>query len=753
MHQNLLSPSSFDFVRAMANNDGFKRINPNATRSRETANSITQMQFPAKSPPPYSLATQKSTRPNIVHQPVQTHRTNKVETSKYMQKTALPSGSTTISQAEWKVTSRSEESSKSSSPNTQAHLPKGGALWKSTPYSLQKQLPTSANGNLSNYQMGGYTSQQAPQAAGPQFQVQVSLNTANGPQANVTPTSYTPVVSNSPGQSATFCVSVQTSPANMADEPDSHSYSNMQSGYTRAQLPMDAYDRSRYDMMNTSPGNYMHRADQYPPPYPQKPPAPSDSSQSSSPSYYDPPPRNPSNQADQWSHWNTPSIDNMSVSSDGSESRSTIEEADFTGFDMASMSSFDGTDEDGPTTYTNKTGTLVVHVRKRPEMDVTDTDQPEDGRDRFQRMPRRHITPETYKFFMEQRMENVIKDRKERDQRRAQLEQEMQKVHLSEDAQSQMRKILNQKETNYIRLKRSKMDPSMFTKLQVIGVGAFGEVRLTKHVQSGSLYAMKILKKSEVLKRNQVAHVKAERDILAEADNEWVVKLFYSFQDTDNLYFVMEYVPGGDLMSLLIKRGFFPEEMARFYVAELVLAIESVHRMGFIHRDIKPDNVLIDSDGHIKLTDFGLCTGFRWTHDSKYYQSGTLPRNHSRNPSMDYDDNWAKEHKCRCGHAVDGRKPLARRHIRQHMRCQAHSLVGTPNYIAPEVLMRIPYTHLCDWWSVGVILYEMLVGRPPFYSTNAAETQMKVRVRNFFGSKLKGEILCNHQRSNSLPKR
>lgn len=116
--------------------------------------------------------------------------------------------------------------------------------------------------------------------------------------------------------------------------------------------------------------------------------------------------------------------------------------------------------------------------------------------------------------------------------------------------------------------------------------------------------------------------MKAERDILAEADNEWVVRLYYSFQDRESLYFVMDYIPGGDMMSLLIRMGVFPETLARFYVAELTLAIESVHKMGFIHRDIKPDNILIDVDGHIKLTDFGLCTGFRWTHNSKYYQKG-----------------------------------------------------------------------------------------------------------------------------------
>lgn len=279
--------------------------------------------------------------------------------------------------------------------------------------------------------------------------------------------------------------------------------------------------------------------------------------------------------------------------------------------------------------------------------------------------------------------------------------------------------MLCQKESNYIRLKRAKMDKSMFEKIKTLGIGAFGEVCLARKVDTGALYAMKTLRKKDVLLRNQVAHVKAERDILAEADNEWVVRLYYSFQDKDNLYFVMDYIPGGDMMSLLIRMGIFQEDLAQFYIAELTCAVESVHKMGFIHRDIKPDNILIDRDGHIKLTDFGLCTGFRWTHDSKYYQSG----DHVRQDSMDFSKEWEDSANCRCG---DRLKPLERRAARQHQRCLAHSLVGTPNYIAPEVLLRTGYTQLCDWWSVGVILYEMVVGQPPFLATAPLETQMKV---------------------------
>ena len=232
----------------------------------------------------------------------------------------------------------------------------------------------------------------------------------------------------------------------------------------------------------------------------------------------------------------------------------------------------------------------------------------------------RKYSPQAYKFFMEQHVENLMKSHQQRITRRLQLEQEMAKVSLCDEAQVQMRRMLQQKESNYIRMRRSKMNKDMFQKIKTLGVGAFGEVTLVRKKELNQLYAMKTLRKSEVLKRNQVAHVKAERDILAEADNEWVVKLYYSFQDRDNLYFVMDYVPGGDLMGLLIKLEIFDEPLVCFYIAELVLAIESVHKMGFIHRDIKPDNILIDRDGHIKLTDFGLCTGFRWTHNSKYYQ-------------------------------------------------------------------------------------------------------------------------------------
>jgi serine/threonine-protein kinase LATS1/2 len=142
----------------------------------------------------------------------------------------------------------------------------------------------------------------------------------------------------------------------------------------------------------------------------------------------------------------------------------------------------------------------------------------------------RNCPPQAFKFFMEQHIENVIKSSEDRRKRRMQLEKEMMRIGLPEEAQEQMRKMLSQKESNYLRVKRAKMDKTQFKRLKTIGIGAFGEVALVRKLDSPQLCAMKVLKKMEVLKRNQVAHVKAERDILAEADNEWVVKLYYSFQ-------------------------------------------------------------------------------------------------------------------------------------------------------------------------------------------------------------------------------
>ncbi|WKX88405.1 hypothetical protein Q1695_008219 [Nippostrongylus brasiliensis] len=327
--------------------------------------------------------------------------------------------------------------------------------------------------------------------------------------------------------------------------------------------------------------------------------------------------------------------------------------------------------------------------------------------------------PRMFCFFMEQHVERLLAQYKERMKRAHQLQREMEAANLTEPMKQKMMDFLQQKESRYMRLRRQKMNKDMFEVLQHIGVGAFGRVSLVKKKDSGQVYAMKSLLKKDVIMKQQAAHVKAERDILAEADSPWIVKLFFSFQDDRCLYFVMEYVPGGDMMQLLINKGIFEENLARFYIAELTCAIEYVHSLGFIHRDIKPDNILIDQHGHIKLTDFGLCTGLRWTHDRRYYG----PENESE-PTHVRADSFTLPPEVAA--MEQNMKVLNIRH--QKKRDQAHSVVGTGNYMAPEVILKIGHTQLCDWWSVGVILYEMVFGRPPFMSItdDPKETQYKI---------------------------
>jgi len=195
-----------------------------------------------------------------------------------------------------------------------------------------------------------------------------------------------------------------------------------------------------------------------------------------------------------------------------------------------------------------------------------------------------------------------------------------------------------------------------------------------------------------------------------EADHQWVVKMFYSFQDPANLYLVMEFLPGGDMMTLLMKKDILTEEAAQFYIAETVLAIESIHKLGFIHRDIKPDNILLDARGHVKLSDFGLCTGLKKSHRTDFYRDLS-----QITPSDFSSDN-----------INPGESKRKLESWKKNRRALAYSTVGTPDYIAPEVFLRTGYDKSCDWWSLGVIMFEMLIGYPPFCSETPQETYRKV---------------------------
>ncbi|XP_059432664.1 uncharacterized protein LOC132165963 [Corylus avellana] len=317
------------------------------------------------------------------------------------------------------------------------------------------------------------------------------------------------------------------------------------------------------------------------------------------------------------------------------------------------------------------------------------------------------------KQYIENHYKEQMKSLQERKERRNILEKKLADADVSEEDQNNLLKFLEKKETEYMRLQRHKMGADDFELLTMIGKGAFGEVRICREKTTDHVYAMKKLKKSEMLRRGQVEHVKAERNLLAEVDSNCIVKLYCSFQDDEFLYLIMEYLPGGDMMTLLMRKDTLTEDEARFYVAETVLAIESIHKHNYIHRDIKPDNLLLDRHGHLRLSDFGLC---------KPLDCSTLQE---QDFSMANNANGAAQN--------DGRPPAPKRtqqeqlqHWQKNRRTLAYSTVGTPDYIAPEVLLKKGYGLECDWWSLGAIMYEMLVGYPPFYSDDPMSTCRKI---------------------------
>lgn len=211
---------------------------------------------------------------------------------------------------------------------------------------------------------------------------------------------------------------------------------------------------------------------------------------------------------------------------------------------------------------------------------------------------------------------------------------------------------------------KKQLDLNSFELIKVIGRGSFGKVFLARHKKTSEIMALKKMKKKEMADRLQLDNILTEKKILQKSDHPFIVKLMYAFQNEGNIYLGMEYLPGGELFFHLRNSRRFGEAAALFYASEVLLALEYLHKdLKVIYRDLKPENVLLDSDGHIKITDFGL---------SKYYQFDTLSK----------------------------------------------SFCGTPEYFAPEVVLGNGYGPAVDMWSFGCFLYEIMVGKPPFQADN-----------------------------------
>uniref|UniRef100_T1IGN1 non-specific serine/threonine protein kinase n=1 Tax=Rhodnius prolixus TaxID=13249 RepID=T1IGN1_RHOPR len=223
---------------------------------------------------------------------------------------------------------------------------------------------------------------------------------------------------------------------------------------------------------------------------------------------------------------------------------------------------------------------------------------------------------------------------------------------------------------------KEKTGPQDFELRKVLGKGGYGKVFQVRKItgqDTGMIFAMKVLRKASIV-RNQkdTAHTKAERNILEAVKHPFIVDLIYAFQTGGKLYLILEYLSGGELFMHLEREGIFLEDTACFYLSEIILALEHLHRQGIIYRDLKPENILLDAHGHVKLTDFGLC--------KEHIQEGTM----------------------------------------------THTFCGTIEYMAPEILTRSGHGKAVDWWSLGALMYDMLTGAPPFTAENRKKTIEKI---------------------------
>ncbi|WEW58047.1 hypothetical protein PRK78_003514 [Emydomyces testavorans] len=399
-------------------------------------------------------------------------------------------------------------------------------------------------------------------------------------------------------------------------------------------------------------------------------------------------------------------------------------------------------------------------------------------------------TAASAKIFFETYFNELLSGESPRSQRQRELEERLYLSHLCSEERLRAKLAWYRQESDHLRQDRVLKSRSNCTNIResvsvagyevikVLGKGSFGVVRLVRerqafgnsyeastlgshgdrtHKRSSTMdalwsvvdgtrsfrrkdpskmrkdvYAMKVIRKSDMIRNCQEGHLRAERDFLvASAKSQWIAPLIASFQDAHNLYLVMDYMVGGDFLSLLVRKNILTEDVARWYVAEMILCVEEAHRLRWIHRDVKPDNFLISASGHLKLSDFGLAFDGHWSHDQTYFMSQrqSLMSKLGIQVEGDAKDRKAAEEAAKRTTAELSNLEPGKNHgqlpsipgpgpnddilhwrNRKGRKRLARSVVGTSQYMAPEVIRGEPYDGRCDWWSIGIILYEVWMG-------------------------------------------
>jgi serine/threonine protein kinase len=414
----------------------------------------------------------------------------------------------------------------------------------------------------------------------------------------------------------------------------------------------------------------------------------------------------------------------------------------------------------------------------------------------------------TAKIFFETHFKHILSGQRPRSQRRMDLETALETCNWSQAKRHKARSAFMRQENEFLRQDRvlkskanamkkaNHVSIAGYEVVKVLGKGSFGVVRLVKEkaqpqIQASivgnveptkgasrtdlaalkstarevfpllgsrrknvikvkkDVYAMKVIRKSDMLRNSQEGHLRAERDFLVASENSrWIVPLIAAFQDNKNLYLVMDYCVGGDFLGLLIRKNTLSEEVTRWYIAEMILCVEEAHSLRWIHRDVKPDNFLIGANGHLKISDFGLAFDGNWSHDQAFFQK----HRHSLMEKLGIDVQGDEQDKIeaeannasqKIGKVMAGEssgkvkkpkaieepaddEPIVDWRDRNQRRKLARSVVGTSQYMAPEVIRGELYDGRCDWWSIGIILYECLFGFTPFACENRQETKLKI---------------------------